>query len=391
MPTRPSSSRLTRSAVLVATEHAASDSVGANDDATVVVGTDAAPERAAGADSFERRVRTKLAPGLLGAIPWSAIFPDFANDGRVVNPATGAAREFSLTALRESVYVPPGAKGRAPLLFVEGANQWLEVGGTRARRHADRLGLPMAVVHNPSFVREVGAQPRPLKSLHRMLEGASNLVLHGGHFTERAAINLAYAMVDALQRNEPTYFAGESQGSILVGHALRNAHDAWVGARTPVIGAEAAEREFQERASASLFVLTFGNAWPSYPEGPNYLHLSIEGDPVPKDGSRPDNRPASDRRRYLIFERLFPGKDNFENHNIAFLNELFARTCELNGIAPGDLGRVFKLVQRGSDGTGQPLRIATAADVAWPDDMVEQLWDPARNQATVEGWALTST
>lgn len=342
--------------------------------------------RAADVDTFERRVRTGLAPGLLGAIPWSTIFPDFANDGRVLNPATGAAREFSLAALRESVYVPTGAQGRPPLVFVEGANQWLEVGGARARRHADRLGLPMAVVHNPSFVREVGAQLGPLKSLHRVVEAASNMVLHGGHFTERAAVNLAYAMVDALQRNEPTFFAGESQGSILVGHALRNAHDAWVGARTPVIGAEAAEREFQERAGASLFVLTFGNAWPSYPDGPNYLHLSIDGDPVPKDGSRPDNRPPNERRTYLVFDQLFPGKNNFENHNIAFVNELFARTCELNGVAPGDLPRVFELFQRGT-ADGRPWRTATAADVAWPDDMATQLWDPARNGSVIDGWA----
>ncbi len=340
-------------------------------------------------DLLERGVDRRLAPWPAAVVPWSTLFADFAHDGAAVNPGTGTARAFSLEALRASTYVPAGAEGRSPLVFVEGANQWLEVGAARARRHADRLGVPIAVVHNPSFVREIGAQPPMLARLHRAFEGASNLVLHGGRFSERAAVNVAYAMVEAMRANRPAFFAGESQGSILLGHALQRAHDAWVRARAPVIGAPAAEQEFQERAGTSLFVMTFGNAWPSYPDGPNYLHLSIDGDPVPKDGSRPDNRPEHARRRYVVFDRLFPGNDNFENHNIAFVNELLRRSCELNGVDPGELPRVFELFRCGTGGERAPARLANAAEVAWPADMAAQLWDPERNRATVASWQGT--
>ncbi|MDP3231871.1 MAG: hypothetical protein Q8N26_03775 [Myxococcales bacterium] len=313
----------------------------------------------------------------------SAVAPDFRHDGKVVDVGTGLASRFSVASLRGAVYTPPGAEGRAPLFFTEGANQWMEVGSKRARRHADRLGLPMAIVHNASFVKEVPGQSPADAERNRALETVASALLNKNLISEQSVTNLSVAMLDAVETGKPTFFGGESQGSILVGQAVGVAKDAYVKKHAPSGSAADQARAaamFEQKAGASLNVITFGNAYGNYPKGPNYLHVYMKGDPVPDNGSRPDNVPANDKTQYLVFDQLFAGKNNFENHNIMFLTELLKRTSELNGLPPGDLPALFAASQK-AHRSGTPLTLARPRDVKWPDDMQSLVWDQKNDVA----------
>jgi hypothetical protein len=309
--------------------------------------------------------------------------PDFAYDGKVVDVRTGKASDFSLEALRRAIYTPRGAEGRAPLIFTEGANQAKDVGAERAKRHADRLGLPLAIVHNASFVKETPGQNALVQKLARAKEGVANLLLNKDLVSERSVKHLSVAMLDAVETGKPAFFGGESQGSILVGQAVKAAQAAYVkkhapsGTKADVAKATAA---WETKAGQSLNVITFGNAYASYPKGPNYLHVMMKGDPVPNNGSRPDNRPADAKTQYLVFDQLFAGKDNFENHNIMFLTELLGRTAELNGVAPGDLPGLFAASQK-AHAAGRSLVVARPDQVDWPRDMQSLVWDPKNDVA----------
>ncbi len=313
----------------------------------------------------------------------SAVNPDFKHDGQVVDVRTGTASAFSLETLRGAVYTPRGAEGRAPLVFTEGANQWMEEGSKRAKRHADRLGLPLAIVHNASFVKEGAGQNGFLSQLNRAAEGLSNVLLNKNLASEASVKNLSVAMLDAVETGKPAYFGGESQGSILVGQAVGAAKDAYV--KKHAASGSAADRaraaaSFEKKAGAALNVITFGNAYGSYPKGPNYLHVYMKGDPVPNNGTRPDNVPANAKTQYLVFDQLFAGKNNFENHNIMFLTELLKRTSELNGLPAGDLPALFAASQK-AQRTGRPLTIARPSDVKWPSDMQSLVWDQKNDVA----------
>ena len=188
-------------------------------------------------------------------------------------------------------------------------------------------------------------------------------------------------MLGALAGSEPMFFAGESQGSILVGRALVRARDSFVEARRGELGEAGAQAAFERLAGERLRVVTYGNAFADYPDGPRYLHLSIAGDPVPDNGSRPDNRPPNERRTYVIFDQVFPGHKNFENHNIAVVHELLRHTCELHGVASGDLPAIFDLFQ----GANAAVGLANHHDVRWPADMKQQLWQADKNWPALAG------
>lgn len=330
--------------------------------------------------------------------PVVALFPDFKHNGVVVEPGTETTQAFSLTALRAAVHTPANTEWPGYMTFVEGANQWMEIATVRAERLSEHLGVPTAVIHNASFVRELAGENWLRKQLHRLEEGLSNILLNQDIAHAESAKNVGHAMFEALESQTPAYFAGESQGSILVGHGLRLAKEAFVEKHSrpppgqpfdnPALAFERrqkAEALYEERAGATLNILTFGNAYARYPEGPNYIHVSMRGDPVPNNGTRPDNHPEDEKTHYLIFDQLFPGKNNFENHNIAFLMELLHRTFELNGIPRGDLEALFQAARRGELQT-----IARPDQVSWPADIQKQTWDSKSDvEAALQAYRAT--
>ncbi len=258
------------------------------------------------------------------------------------------------------------------MTFIEGANQWLELGADRAKRHADRLGLPMTIVHNASFVKETPGQNKGKAQVERLLEAVSSPLLVLNLSTEQSVANVSKVMANALETGKPAYFGGYSQGSILVGKALQKTKDEYVKAHGGNNSAarKKAEQSFEEKAGKTLNVMTFGNAYKSYPKGPNYLHTYIKGDPVVDNGTRPDSHPADAKTNYLVFDQVFPGKKPMENHNMLVTTELLKQTAELNGFAAGDLPALFKAASN-----PKSLKVPTAVDVDWPKDMNKVMWD----------------
>ncbi len=306
------------------------------------------------------------------------VFPDMKNDGKVVNLKTGTASDFSLDALQKNTYYPKGSEGRMPMVFTEGANQWKDVAANRVKQHADLMGYPMAVVHNGSFVQEKPGQNQVAATINRQIEGLSVIGISKNLISEKSVKHLSQAMTQAIETGKPACFAGESQGSALLGQALNATRDAYVAKHAQSGSAKdkaAATKAFEDKAGKSLYAVTFGNTYRDYPKGPNYLHVYMKGDPAPKQlGSRPDNRPADVKTQYITFEQLFPGKDNFENHNIAVAMPLLKRTAELNNVNPGDLPGLFAASQKAFK-NGTTLKTPTLDDVTWPTDMQSKLWD----------------
>jgi hypothetical protein len=305
-------------------------------------------------------------------------YPDFKYDGLPVNPKTGkVAKEFSLKSLSESVYRPPGVDpSLPPLYFVPGANQWKDVAAPRAERHARTLGLPIGIVHNASLVQEApGMSPEVMKQ-NRTLENIGNALIKKDMISERSVKNLALTMKDALETGKPAYFGGESQGSMLVGQALNLAKYEYVSKQVSSGSKDekTATAEFEAKAGKYLNIVTFGNGYEKYPKGPNYLHISMKGDPIPQMGTNPRNTPADAKTQYLEFDQIFPGNDNFENHNISFLTQLLKRTSELNGLKSGDLPALFQKSQE-AQAAGRSLIIAKPGQVTWPADMRSVMWN----------------
>ncbi len=78
------------------------------------------------------------------------------------------------------------------------------------------------------------------------------------------------------------------------------------------------------------------------------------------------------KNHYSIFDQIFTGKDNFENHNMTLTSELLNKSCELNGVKPGDFPALFKAVEFGSF-----KRLAKPNEVAWPAGINQKLFNPA--------------
>jgi hypothetical protein len=318
-----------------------------------------------------------LRPGFVAnAETLGAAFPDFAIDGFVLDPETGNATPFSFEALEQNTYVPPGAEGRATVILSEGANQWGDLAAARSQRMADNLGLPIVAIHNASLVNEdLTGVGNDTAEFNRSAEIAATILLGSDLISEGSVENLTAVIERSILSGEPIYLSGYSQGAILVGQALNRAKDTYIAgnATTEAERALAAEL-WEEQAGRTLNILTFGNVYDNYPEGPNYLHVMMRGDSVVDGGTTPSNTPASERVQYLVFDQLFPGENNFENHNIMFLIELMRETMTMNGLPRGDLAALFA-ASKEAFARGTPLVVARPDEVNWPGDMQTVMWD----------------
>jgi hypothetical protein len=303
--------------------------------------------------------------------PLAVVYPDLKNDGKVVDLKTGKATDFSLSSLKKNTYYPKGSEDKTPMVFTEGANHWLVLGAEKAKEHADTLGTPMGVIHNGSLVTEpLGKGGLPNKA-NRLLENIGNVLLNKDLVSEQSVKNLTVVMTDAIENNKPAYITGESQGSILVGQALNKTKEAYVKAHSTGRSAKdkaAAVAAFEKKSGENLHILTLGNAYDNYPKGPNYLHVFMKGDPMPRFGTRPDNHSANAKMQYINFDQLFPGKSAHENHNTGLQTRLLQRTFEINNIPKGDLPALFKASQDAFI-RGTSLKMPRLDDVQWPADM----------------------
>jgi hypothetical protein len=310
--------------------------------------------------------------------PLSAVFRDQANDGKVMDLRTGAAHDFSVTNLERLTYRPVDGGGRATLVFVPGANQVASVAVARAKDHADNLGTPLALIHNGSYLAQGLSEGHPVDQVLRKVEEVENLSLITRVAVPKSMRHVQATVMDALTHQKPLYISAESQGTMVLGGGLRRAEGQFIKERSRALrdnGLSSAEAKVQARedwtvaAGRYLHVTTFSNAVSDLPEGPNYLHVMMRGDGVAeKFGSTPD-KPHPGRTHFLRFDNIFP-PGSYEPHNMMFTMELFKETCRRNDIPVGDFRALFRAL-----GTGRALRVATPAQVPWPADMKDCLWD----------------
>ncbi|MCK6550605.1 hypothetical protein L6R52_32505, partial [Myxococcota bacterium] len=123
--------------------------------------------------------------------------------------------------------------------------------------------------------------------------------------------------IAVLRANEGTraklVFMPYSRASIDLGAALVRYADDYV-ARHPELGPAEARRRVEAHLRETLTVVTIGNAFRSFPNGPAYLHLSAHTDPLTlAQGVRRDAPAGAGRDAvFLHYDGLFEG---FDAHN----------------------------------------------------------------------------
>jgi hypothetical protein len=312
--------------------------------------------------------------------PWptallSGSYPDKAYDGHLHNVGDETFHDFEtlmagedpLRAIAERVaWRAPGA-GDDLVVFINGLGQVQRDAGTRGRYYAEQLRLPWAQIHNGSFLKDQPWWPSVNGSLDWVDAAIHRLGLSDSPVIGRTAELVQHALASG----QDLTLGGDSHGTIFLSRALRRAQHQWVDAHAApwdLAGRARAEREFTSLAREHLRVITFGNGHRDWVLGPSYLHVYIDGDPLPSQfGTTQQGSPGPDHH-FLVFDSVFP-EGSFEAHNMKFSAALLAETFERNGLERGDLDGLFERARQGS------LVPARPDQVDWPD-MSPHQWDP---------------
>ena len=137
-------------------------------------------------------------------------------------------------------------RNAAPLWYINGVNLRADWVHAQMHRIADSSGRPVITIYNSTL----GG---------RFIDAAGDAT-NGSLVTSTAE----KVILDALSQGKAIYFQVNSQGAMHMGTVLRNI----------VRGVEAEEL-------ANIHVLTAGGAASDFPDGPIYVHLVNERDPVP--------------------------------------------------------------------------------------------------------------
>ncbi len=311
--------------------------------------------------------------GPLGQV-FGHFFPDKANDGEIF-AANGTAYDFDsilkspdrwrlLTAAAQ----PAPADAKVPLvIFVPGLGQTAEDASTRLADTAQHSGFAITQLHNGSFLKE-----KPLLSrLNPKLDWIDAGVHRAGLSASPAIRNVRKLVLQAIKDGEPLNFSADSHGTILLGRGLKEAKATFIHEHLRVYRGTTNLAEVEEAwnlATSKMNVVTFGNGFRNWPSGPNYLHVRIDGDPLPEKVGTHEGKPGAAGPRFLTFERFFP-EGSFEAHNMKFTSRLLEATFEKNGLAQGDIEGLIARIDAGT------LDAATAHDVDW-GPMKDHQWDP---------------
>lgn len=252
-------------------------------------------------------------------------------------------------------YVPPGAQPERALirLALPGLNTPEAEAGRRARGYADVLGLPLSEMHLGTKMDQgdlVIGPGRPdtfnLTVPADKRDWVAAAIERAGRTDTRAIRNLTAVLEANLSKAQPQQMElwGYSRSSITVGEALNRYTSAEIDRRASLPGAPdraSIRAEVEAHLREYVTVLTVGNGYANYPDGPRYVHAYATGqnpDPVTsRVGVREDAPQGAGRDAVFVpYESPWPG---FESHNFGAVGvQAIHVTLIKNGVrTPGEL------------------------------------------------------
>ena len=307
------------------------------------------------------------------------LFPDKKFDGQFQNPGTEKIFDFDdVIAMGNSIafisqeiaYYPEGDDRELFAIFIPGLGQPEEISSKRSRRYAKTLNTGVANLNNSSFIKQ-----NPLfKFINQYLDWIDAVIHRIGLAGSPAIRNTTTLILHAIENDKPLNFSGDSHGTILLARAINRAKRKFIGKYAAFWNFKARkiqEKRWENRTDKLINVFAFGNSYQRWVKGPKYIMVSIEGDIVPeKFGMNRDiaNKQGRDDIKFIIFERIFK-KGSFEAHNMMFTTELLRQTFIKNNITIGDFAGLYSQLKASS------LKLATAEEVSWPDDMKDFVWN----------------
>ncbi|NMG08612.1 hypothetical protein [Brasilonema sp. UFV-L1] len=310
--------------------------------------------------------------------PLEALFPDKKFDGQFQNPGNEQVFDFDsvmasvdpITMIASEVaYYPENDQRELFAIFVSGLGQSESESSKRSRRYANTLLTGVANMNNSTYLKQhpiIAFINRYLDWINAVLDYVS---LSGSPIIENAATVITYAVNNSI----PLNLSGDSLGTILLARAIRLAKINFISGRARVFDFKQRriqEQKWKQRTSQLINAFIFGNGYRKWVEGPNYIMVSIQGDPLPEKFGITPQRAIKQKRndiKFLIFPRLFP-KGSFESHNMMFTIEFLRQTFKKNQIEVGDFVGLYNKLNSST------LEIATPDEVSWPSDMKDYVW-----------------
>ncbi len=305
------------------------------------------------------------------------LFSDKKYDGQFQNPGSEKVFDFDdvigaentlETIAQEITYYPEGDLQELFAIFIPGLGQVAPESSKRSRRYAERLNTGIANLNNASFLKE-----KPiLKTINPYLDWIDAAIHRLGLLNSPVIDNTAILILDAIQKQQMINFSGDSHGTILLGRAIQRAKRKFIHYSAKVLkikNRKDRQLKWEEESRKFINILTFGNGYSQWVKGPKYIMVYIEGDPLPeKLGITPEKTNRQDIL-FLKYPRVFsPGI--FEAHNMMFTIELLRQTFLKNNLAVGDFVGLHHQLYHNI------LKLATPAEVSWPEDMKNYVWNP---------------
>lgn len=311
--------------------------------------------------------------------PLEALFPDKKFDGQFQNPGSEQVFDFDsvmaspdpITMIASDiVYYPENDKDELFAIFISGLGQRESESSKRSRRYATTLLTGIANINNSTFLKQ-----RPIIAfINRYIDWINAVLdylgLSGSPVIENTATLITYAVNNSINLN----LSGDSLGTIFLARAIKLAKRNFICGRARVFDfteRRIQEQKWKQRTSQLINVFTFGNGYPKWVRGPNYIMVFIQGDPLPEKFGMTPQRAIKQKRddiKFLIFPRLFP-QGSFEAHNMMFTIELLRQTFKKNQIQVGDFAGLYNKLNSNT------LEIATPDEVSWPSDMKNYVWN----------------
>ncbi len=307
------------------------------------------------------------------------VFPDKKFDGQFQNPGTEKIFDFDdvmaaqnpiSTITHEIAYYPEGDDRELFAIFISGLRQTEDISSMRSRRYANTLNTGVANMNNSSFLKQ-----NPLFSfINKNLDWIDAAIHRMGFAGSPAIENTAILILYAIENDQILNFSGDSHGTILLARAINLAKRKFMRKYASFWDFQARkiqEKRWENRTDQLINIFAFGNGYRTWVKGPKYIMVSMSGDVIPENlGITPQraNKQGRDDIKFMIFERIFP-QGSFEAHNMIFTTELLRQTFIKNNITIGNFAGLYHKLKTST------LKLATADEVPWSDDIKDYVWD----------------